>query len=99
MAKGLLESGLEVYHQARNSTFLTKARINQREETIHNIIGVRTGSDPRLNVRILLTHFDSRTNTAGADGAAVLLAPRILSLSSSALTTAPVRWSGTSTDL
>jgi hypothetical protein len=73
MTEDLLESGREIYHLARNSTFLTRAEVNQREETIHTIIAVRAGSDPRLDPLILSAHFDSRMNTAGADDVAVML--------------------------
>jgi hypothetical protein len=73
IAESLLESGLEVYGQGQNSTFLTRARINQREKTICNIIGVRAGLDPRLSSLILSTHFDSRTNTTGTDDVSVML--------------------------
>jgi hypothetical protein len=52
---------------------LDEARINQREETICNIFGVRSGSDPMLNLLILSAHFETRTNAAGADDVAVML--------------------------
>jgi hypothetical protein len=73
IVKSLLESGLEVCHQARNSTFLTRAWISQREETIWNTIGMRAGSDPSLNSLIPSAYFDSHTNTAGPEDVAVIL--------------------------
>jgi hypothetical protein len=63
---GSLSSGSEF-------DILDEGQINQREETIYNVIGVRAGSDPRLNSLIFSTHFDSRMNTAGEDDVAVML--------------------------